>query len=81
MTLQIISLSFKEDNKWKVSDGMEPFSVTIEDAGFLNRIAKGEETFSKNDYLVCVVRERQFQTNKGLRKERAIIAVKDLCNS
>jgi hypothetical protein len=75
MTLQIISLSFKEDNKWKVTDGLEPFSVTIEDTDFLNKIAKNEISFSKHDYLVCDVRERQFQTNKGLRKERAIIRV------
>jgi len=77
MTLQIISLSFKEDNKWKVTDGSEPFSATIEDLDFLNKIATNEIAFSKNDYLVCDVRERQFQTNKGLRKERAIIMVKE----
>lgn len=77
MTLQIISLSFKEDNKWKVTDGLEPFNVTIDDVDFLNKIAKNEISFSKNDYLVCDVRERQFQTLKGLRKERAIIKVKE----
>ncbi len=77
MTLQIISLTFKEDNKWKVTDGLEPFSVTIEDDEFLKKINNNEIAFSKNDYLVCDVRERQFQTNKGLRKERAIIKVND----
>ncbi len=77
MTLQIISLSFKEENKWKVTDGLEPFNVTIDDVDFLNKIAKNEISFSKNDYLVCDVRERQYQTLKGLRKERAIIKVKE----
>lgn len=77
MTLQIISLSFKEDNKWKVTDGLEPFAVTIEDTDFLNKIANNAVSFSKNDYLVCDVRERQFKSNKGLRKERAIIKVKE----
>jgi hypothetical protein len=77
MTLQIISLSFKEENKWKVTDGLEPFGVTIEDIDFLNKIANNEISFSKNDYLVCDVRERQFKSNKGLRKERAIIKVKE----
>ncbi|MCE2964512.1 MAG: hypothetical protein LW855_01800 [Alphaproteobacteria bacterium] len=75
MTLQIISLSFKEDNKWRVTDGLEPFSVTIEDSDFLKKIANDEISFSKNDYLVCDVHERQFQTDKGLRMERAIIRV------
>lgn len=77
MTLQIISLSFKEDNKWRVTDGGEPFGATIEDAKFLNQIANNEIAFSKGDYLVCEVRERQFRSSKGLKKERSIIEVKD----
>lgn len=77
MTLQIISLSFKEDNKWRVTDGGEPFSATIEDSTFLNKIANNEIAFSKGDYLVCEVRERQFRSSKGLKKERSIIEVKD----
>ena len=75
MNLQIISLTFKEDNKWKVTDGLEPFNVAIEDEEFLRKINNNEIAFSKNDYLVCEVRERQYQTNKGLRKERSIIKV------
>ena len=75
MNLQIISLTFKEDNKWKVTDGLEPFSATIEDEQFLMKINNNEIAFSKNDYLVCDVKERQYQTNKGLRKERSIIKV------
>lgn len=77
MTLQIISLSFKEDNKWRVTDGGEPFSATIEDSTFLNKIANNEIAFSKGDYLVCEVREQQFRSSKGLKKERSIIEVKD----
>ena len=77
MTLQIINLSFKEDNKWRVTDGGDPFSATIEDTAFLNKIANDEVSFSKGDYLVCEVRERQFSTSKGLKKERSIIEVKN----
>ena len=76
MYLQIDSLSFKEGNKWKVTDGGEPFNAVIEDAEFLNRIAKGEASFSKTDYLHCVVHERQVRTNRGqLRKELTIVKV------
>jgi hypothetical protein len=75
MTLQIISLSFKEDNKWRVTDGGDPFSVTIDDVAFLNQIANNEISFSKGDYLVCSVREQQFRTANTLRKERCIITV------
>lgn len=77
MTLQIINLSFKEDNKWRVTDGGEPFSATIEDIAFLNKIDNNEIAFSKGDYLFCDVRERQFNTSNGLKKERTIIEVKD----
>ena len=75
MTLQIISLSFKEDNKWRLTDGAEPFTAGIEDVDFLNRIANDEISFAKNDYLICQVRERQFNTLNGLKKERTIIKV------
>ena len=77
MTLQIISLSFKEDNKWRVTDGGEPFNVAIEDAEFLNKIGKNEVAFSKGDYFLCLIRERQYDTAKGLKKERSIVEVKD----
>jgi hypothetical protein len=77
MTLQIISLSFKEDNKWRLTDGAEPFTASIEDANFLNKIANDEIFFGKNDYLVCDVRETQVKTTNGLKKERTIIRVID----
>lgn len=74
MTLQIISLSFKEDNKWRVTDG-EQFNVTIKDIDFLHRISNDEISFSKGDYLICEVEEIQFKTTSGLRKERTILKV------
>lgn len=67
MTLQIISLSFKEDNKWRVTDGGDPFSATIEDTSFINKIAHNEVAFSKGDYLVCDVRAA-VQHVKGFEK-------------
>jgi len=73
--LQIVSLSFKEDNKWRVTEGAEVFSVDIQDAGFLGQIARDEVAFAKNDYLICELRERQFMTAKGLRKEQTIVRV------
>ena len=70
--LQIISLSFKEDNKWRVTDGGDPFSANIVDDVFLQQVARDEISFSKHDYLVCEVREQQFMTASGLKKERTI---------
>lgn len=75
MTLRIISLSFKKDNKWRLTDDIEPFTADIKDVGFLNKIANDEISFGKNDYLICNVQVRQTMTEKGLKKERTIIKV------
>ena len=75
MNLQIISLSFKDDNKWRVTDGAEPFSAAIEDTDFLKQVANSEISFAKGDYLVCDVRERQVSTPQGLKKDRTIVHV------
>lgn len=72
MTLQVIALSFKEDNKWRVTDGGDPFSANITDETFLQQVASDEIAFAKHDYLVCEVREQQFMTASGLKKERTI---------
>ncbi|MGO8057534.1 hypothetical protein ACC716_04900 [Rhizobium johnstonii] len=77
MNLQIISLSFKDDNKWRVTDGGEPFNVSIEDVAFLKQVANSDISFAKGDYLVCEVRERQIATQQGLKKERTIVKVED----
>ncbi|MCY1298229.1 hypothetical protein D9M70_477040 [compost metagenome] len=77
MNLQIISLSFKDDNKWRVTDGADPFSAFIEDSDFLKQVANSEVSFSKGDYLVCDVREKQTATPQGLKKERTIVKVLD----
>ncbi len=77
LNLQIISLSFKETNQWRVTDGGESFNVLIEDIAFLDKVANSEIAFSKGDFLVCSVREKQTSTSKGLKMERSIIEVKD----
>lgn len=77
MTLQIISLTFKEENKWRFTDGAEPFNAAIQDIDFLNKISINEISFAKNDYLICKVREHQVRTSKGLKKERIITKVLD----
>lgn len=75
MNLQIISLSFKDDNKWRVTDGADPFSAAIEDEDFQKKVDNSEISFSKGDYLVCEVREKQLIIGGSLKKERTIIRV------
>lgn len=75
MNLQIISLTFRDEGKWRFTDGLEPFTASIEDEKFLEKIHATEVVFGDGDYLVCQVRERQFRTSKGLKTERTIVEV------
>jgi len=75
MNLQIISLTFKDDGKWRFTDGLEPFAASIEDKDFQKRIHANEVVFGEGDYLICEVREHQFQTLKGLKTERTIVKI------
>jgi len=57
--LNIISLSFKDKNKWYVNDGQSSFYATIEDLDFLRKIDNNEE-FRKGDILKVKIRREQF---------------------
>lgn len=57
--LNIISLSFKDKNKWHVNDGQSSFYTTIEDLDFLRRVDDNEE-FRKGDVLEVLIRREQF---------------------
>ena len=48
--LEVVSPTFKDNNKWRLSDGDTTYSATIEDKVFLKRIDEGER-FSKGDRL------------------------------
>ncbi|MBF2760536.1 MAG: hypothetical protein ISN28_09750 [Ectothiorhodospiraceae bacterium AqS1] len=76
INLQIINLSFKENNQWRVTDGDASFNVAIEDVDFLDRIASNDISFSKGDFLNCLVREKQMRNSDGLKIKRSIIKVK-----
>lgn len=65
----IISLSFKEGNKWRLHDGKAAFNVTVTDNAFLERIDRSEVSFSKGDILICDVRVVTRQDMRGLKAE------------
>jgi hypothetical protein len=68
----IISLAFKEDNKWRLYDGQSQISATIADEDFLRRVDQNIERFSKGDVLLCDVLFEQKQTGKGLVTEHTV---------
>ncbi len=68
----IISLAFKEDNKWRLFDGNTQISALIEDQSFLQRVDANQIAFAKGDILLCEVRVTQKRTGEGLRTEYVV---------
>jgi hypothetical protein len=73
--LSIVSLSFKEDNKWRLADSRGVFTATIADNEFLDRIDQGLEAFAKGDILKCNLRTEQWKTKTGIKNEYIVIKV------
>jgi len=71
----IISLAFKDDNKWRLSDGPNAISAAIEDSDFRARVDSNQISFSKGDILLCDVRVVQTQTDQGLKTEYTVVRV------
>jgi hypothetical protein len=73
----ILSLAFKEDNKWRLHDGNSAISALITDEDFLRRVDGNQISFSKGDILVCDVVHTQTQTKEGLKTEYVVEKVVD----
>ena len=71
----IISLAFKEENKWRLTDGENTFSVSMADEAFQRRVANNEVAFSKGDVLVCDLRTIQWQIREGVKTEYEVVGV------
>jgi hypothetical protein len=75
MVFSIVSLTLKDDNKWRLSDGSSTISATISDSAFRDSVNNSTAAFSKGDVLVCTVNIRQWQTITGARTEYDVIRV------
>ncbi len=71
----IVSLSFKDGQKWRLNDGHGPKSVRMSDDDFEDRVNRNEVRFAKGDVLICEVIERAVVTTKGLKSEYEIVKV------
>ncbi|MCS3902090.1 hypothetical protein J2T55_000082 [Methylohalomonas lacus] len=65
----ILSVAFKEDNKWRLYDGNTTITASIKDEDFIYRVEHGLESFTKGDVLICEVRKRQYITGSDLKTE------------
>lgn len=77
IALTIVSLAFKQDNKWRLSDGNNTISATISDVDFISRVDKNEIVFAKGDVLICDVITKQSYGPSGLRTEYDVSQVRE----
>ena len=68
----ILSLAFKEDNKWRLHDGNSAISALILDERFIRRVNNNQIAFAKGDVLICDVRMTQTRDRNGLRTEYVV---------
>jgi hypothetical protein len=66
-SFSIQSLSFKGDNKWRLSDGTNLFWVNIKDEEFLRKVEENLVSFSKGDILRVKLKITQWETTDGLK--------------
>ena len=71
----IVSLAFRENNEWRLTDGTSTFSVSMKDAEFQRKVNNDEIAFSSGDVLVCDLRTIQWQAERGVRSEYEVITV------
>jgi hypothetical protein len=76
-TYQIKRLYFERGKKWRLSSGAQTIMAEIQDPSFWDRVERSEESFAKEDYLVCLVRMDQWLTPAGLRTEYVVEEVVD----
>ena len=73
----IISLAFKEDNKWRLYDGSSTINVSVKDIDFLKKVELNQVSFTKGDILICKVKTIQWKTDHGLKTEYELLEVKE----
>jgi hypothetical protein len=71
----IVSLSFGEDQKWRLHDGQNVVWVRIVDEDFITRVERNEVAFAKDDILRCRIVREQWQTASGLKTETTVVKV------
>jgi hypothetical protein len=73
----IVSLAFKEDNKWRLYDGNSTISVTMADDDFRYQVDNSLVSFTKGDILICNVQMTQYRSDNALKTEYKVLKVKE----
>ena len=73
--LQLVSVSFKDDNKWRFSDGNTPFYANVLHQEFLYRVQQSEESFTAGDILRVRLKKRQWMHGDNMKSEYDVLEV------
>ena len=68
MILQIVSVSFDQNLKWRFSDGESKFYATVSDEEFLKAVEVGKISFTNGDAILAEVEMRQQYTDAMLKR-------------
>jgi hypothetical protein len=71
----IVSLAFKDDNKWRLYDGNSTINVQMKDDTFRKKVEENLISFSKGDILRCRVKAIQWRSEGGLKTEYEMLEV------
>lgn len=74
-SLQIVNIAFRDDNKWRFSDGAGTYYAAIHDQAFLDRVNKNEEAFAKGDILKVRLHRRQWLSGEDMRTTYTVLEV------
>lgn len=75
MWLYLVNISFKDGNKWRLSNWDNEFYATIEDQEFLYQIDNNLISFSKSDSFKATVKTTQTLTEDGIKNSYSILKV------
>lgn len=73
--LQLVNIAFREDNKWRFSDGSSTFFAELQDEDFRKRVDENDIAFSKGDILRVRLAKRQTLVNEDMKAEYRVLEV------
>lgn len=74
MNLQLVNIAFKDDNKWRFSDGSTSFYAQVVDQRFLDQVRRNE-SFSGGDILKARLKRTQSLTGDSMKTEYVLLEV------
>jgi hypothetical protein len=79
--LEIVSLSFKDNYKWRFSDGNATFTADVNDEAFFTAVQSRKVIFGRGDVVEVKLRTITWRTPNGLKTEHSISQVLNIIHA